>query len=311
MLNKTPSAIFTGDIHLRENTPKCRTDNYFEAQAKKIQWLKELQERYNGIPVIDSGDSIHREEDASRRRPPSPWLLTFCIKNLPDMITVPGNHDTPSRNIKLLEKAAITTLEAAKKMVLLTDPDDPYIYDDGKIIMIYGFPWGVKPKPVKPERGIRKIAVCHYLVYEEKNAWEDLESEKGSSFLNKMKGYDIVLTGHNHLPFTAKSGRRLLVNPGSMMRSHADQIDHKPRVYLWYAEDNSIEPVYFPIDEGVIDRSHIDKVKEKDSRLEAVIQRLNDDYEVEVSFERNLEAHFKSNRTKSAVEEMIWEGHNG
>ncbi len=34
-----PTAILISDIHLRLDTPKCRTDNYFKAQTKKITIL--------------------------------------------------------------------------------------------------------------------------------------------------------------------------------------------------------------------------------------------------------------------------------
>lgn len=308
-----PSAIITADWHIRENAPVSRTDDYFEAQAKKIKFVKDLQGRHGGIPVLDAGDLLNREEDSSRRRPPPPWLLTFCIEHLPWIITVPGNHDMPSRSLDLLYKAGIVTLEAAGKIDILKDPDEPYGYsdDENTNIDVYGFPWGVEPTPRKSGKSNGKtVALVHYLVYKEKSLWPGMVADKAISFLKKMKGYDLIVTGHNHQPFVVEHEGRLLVNPGSLMRMHADQIDHKPRVYLWYAKDNTVEPVYLPIEQEVISREHIERVEERDNRLEAFVTRLKDDYEIGISFKNNLEGFFSKNNTRRSVEDMVWEAHN-
>jgi hypothetical protein len=124
--------------------------------------------------------------------------------------------------------------------------------------------------------------------------------------MKKLSGYDLIVTGDNHLPFVVKEGNQLLVNPGSMMRMTASQIDHKPRVYLWFADDNTVKPVYLPIKQGVISREHIDRQKDKDKKIEAFVEHLKDNYEVGLSFEKNLEKYFRQNRTRKPVEQLVW-----
>ena len=83
-----PTAILTGDIHLRDDQPVCRTDEYFAAQHRKIKWLRELQEKHD-CPVFDAGDLFSRSK-------PSHFLLQWAIQELPERFhTIPGNHDLP------------------------------------------------------------------------------------------------------------------------------------------------------------------------------------------------------------------------
>ena len=52
-------AILTGDWHLREDTPICRTDDFQTAQWEKVRIISDLQKKYN-CPVIHSGDLFHQ-----------------------------------------------------------------------------------------------------------------------------------------------------------------------------------------------------------------------------------------------------------
>jgi len=97
-----------------------------------------------------------------------------------------------------------------------------------------------------------------------------------------------------------------LVNPGSLMRSSADQIDHKPRVYLWWAENNQVEPVYLPVEQDVIDRTHIESQEVKDRRMESYISRMSEDVEIGLSFEENLKSYFAIKRIRKPVQDKAW-----
>ena len=122
--------------------------------------------------------------------------------------------------------------------------------------------------------------------------------------VKKFPQYDLILTGDNHKPFVVEHEGRILVNPGSMMRTTADQIDHKPRVYLWDGE--RVEPVYLPIAKDVISREHIDIGKDRDHRIGAYVDRLNTRYEIGLDFKKNMVDHFKANRTRKEIKERVW-----
>ncbi len=303
---KQPDVILTADIHLRDTIPICRTDDFFLAQSNKIKFIKNLQEKYNNIPILDAGDLLDKWKS-------SPYLEAWAIRNLPYIITVPGNHELPSHNINYLDKSSLSVLEAAGKIKILKDDKEILSnYDKyGDQFSITGFPWNIPIKKYDGDFKGRRVAIAHILTYESESIWPGLVAIKGIDLLKKMSGYDLIITGHNHIPFITKYKGRLLVNPGSMTRAHADQINHKPRVYLWYSENNSIEEVYLPIEDNVISREHIERKEKRNERVDSFVNRLKDEYEIGISFEKNLEAYFSTNRVRYQVKDLIQESING
>ena len=81
---------------------------------------------------------------------------------------------------------------------------------------------------------------------------------------------------------------------------------HKPRVYLWFAEENRVQPIYLPIQEDVISREHIEVKEKRDARIDAFISKLDGDWEAEMSFEDNLEAFFQANKIRQSVKDIIY-----
>ena len=103
---KKADGILCGDLHLTEDTPICRTDNFQEAQWRKLTFIKQLQEEHD-CPVLCAGDLLDFWK-------PSPFLLSKIIEHLPKQFyTVLGNHDLPQHSLELLEKSGIYTLQMA------------------------------------------------------------------------------------------------------------------------------------------------------------------------------------------------------
>ena len=275
---RKPDVILTGDWHLREDLPICRTDDYWEAQWKKVSFIKDLQKEY-GCLVIHSGDLFNHWK-------PSPYLLSKTIEHLPDQFcTIYGNHDLPQHNVDMAYKNGISTLEFA-----------------GKLTVLSSCHWGHTPVALSDPSG--SMLVWHVMVYQGKKPWPGCVDPSARSLLRKYP-WKLVLTGHNHKPFVEEYEGRLLVNPGSITRMDADQIDHKPRVYLWYADDNTVQPVYLPIESGVITREHITRTEERNDRIDAFISKLDTEWEASISFEENLERFAKSNNVRQSVMDII------
>ena len=284
------SAILTGDWHLREDTPLCRTDNYWQEQWRKVAFVSDLQTKHQ-CPVIHSGDLFNHWK-------PSPYLLTKTIEYLPnDFWTVFGNHDLPQNNIEMREKSGIEVLDRTRVLDVLS-----------------GCHWNqIMPKKPVYLTGLnmfeKRMLVWHTMVWQGDQPWPGCTDPEAGKLLRDTKGPDIIVTGHNHKPFVAERDGRRLVNPGSLMRMSADQIEHRPRVYLWFEEDNSVELVYIPIDvDGVsaVSRVHLEQVQEKDSRIEAFIEKLDMDWSSEVSFRKNLDQFFTNNDIPGKVQDLVW-----
>ena len=284
---KKADAVLTGDWHLQDTCPIARTDDFWEAQWKKVSFIANLQKHHN-CPVMHSGDLFEYWK-------PSPMLLSKTMEHLPKMFhTIYGNHDLPQHNLELAYKCGIRVLERAGKLNVLTrvhwgqTPDIEY------------------PIPMKH----KDVLIWHIMTYQGKKPWHNCTDPKAAKLLRKYPEYDLILTGHNHKPFVEEFEGRLLVNPGSIFRLAADQQDHKPRVYLWYADTNTVEPVYLPIEDNVISREHLEIKEERDNRIDAFISTLNEDWKAEMSFEDNIEKFKQKNNVKKPVMDIIYEAIN-
>ncbi len=279
-----PTAILTSDWHLRETQPRCRTDNFWRAQWKKVKQISDLQEYYN-IPVVHAGDLFHHWK-------PSPYLLTETIKNIPyDFYTVYGQHDLPNNRMEFYEKSGITTLSEAGIIYAMKEGS----WEETPLEPNGNFAGNVSPHMI----------VLHQFVWDGKNIpWPGCQESTAKGMLEIYKDYSLVLTGDHHKPFEYKTSKQLLVNPGPLTRQSADET-FRPRVYLWYEEANVVEPYYLPIDKDAVTREYIDKEEERDHRMEAFISRLNDDWETTVSFEENLKRFMSQNKLRKSVVEIV------
>lgn len=280
---KNITAILTGDWHLREDAPVCRIDDFWESQWEKVDFISNLQKQY-GCPVWHSGDLFNKWN-------PSLYLVAETIKHLPNkFFTIYGNHDLPQHNLELVHKCGINLLREANKLTVMN-----------------GEHWGSKTPSVFNMIAEKKILLWHVMTYVGREPWPGCPDPKAITLLKKHKDFDLILTGHNHKAFVVEDNGRLLVNPGSIMRQDADQIDFKPRVYLWDAKLNEVEIVFLPIKDDAVSREHLDKKQNRDGRIEAFISRLNTDWEGGLSFEENLEMLMTKNKTKDAIKKIVYQ----
>src|SRR6056297_1107627 len=294
---KKADAILTADIHLSDATPVSRTDDYQEAQRKKLAFLCELQAKHD-CPVLDAGDIFNHWKA-------SPWLLSQAYQWLPDnMITIPGNHDLPEHSMKQYSKSSLFFLDTIERITALNG------FTPVGELFIVGLPYNHYKKDMDLDTSYpagRYILIIHEMVWPRNNPpWPGAEGYSAQQVLKDNPEFNLILCGHNHTAFTEEYQGRLLVNPGSMMRISADKANYKPRCYLYYADTNTVEPMYYPIESDVHDTSHLDQVKDRDKRLSAYIERMNMEWEAGLNFQGNLEAFFQKNKTPAKVKELIW-----
>ncbi len=296
---RRPDFLFLSDLHLREDTPECRTDEFPFALEPKLQFVKRLQVEHN-CKVLIPGDIFHHWK-------PSPFLISWAIENLPnDIIAIPGQHDLPQHNLEMIHKSGIYVLEKAGKLYILPYNDYVEIYENGHTIQIYGFPFGTILVGVPKEDGIIKVAMLHTLTWAQKIPYPDCKLDSAGQLLRRLKNWDLILVGDNHKQFTTKIGNRTLISPGSLSRQAADQIDFQPCCYAYYADTNEIEAIKLPIVEGVVSREHLERKEQRDGRIDAFVKRLDTDWEGGVSFEENLERMLAENEIKESVKSIIY-----
>jgi len=281
---KHADVILTGDWHLREDVPICRIDDFESAQWEKVKWISELQKKF-GCPILHSGDLFNHWK-------PSPALLAKAIEFLPDdFFTNYGNHDLPQHNLDLAYKCGIYVLEKAKKITVIEDG-----HWNQNLPELAGFNVYLDCR----------VLVWHIMTYEGKPPWPGCTDEPFNAILDKYADqFDLIVTGHNHKMFYGEKNGSWLVNPGSLTRQKADQVDHIPTVFLWTAKDNMVYPIEIPHARNVISREHIEKIEERDSRIQAFVERLSTEFGIGLSFEENLERFEKENQIRPAVIEIV------
>lgn len=281
---RAASAIITGDWHLREDAPICRTDNFQEAQWEKVEVVAKLQRKHQ-CPVLHAGDLFNHWK-------PSPALLSSALNTLPDAFkTIYGNHDLAQHLLDLAWKSGTHTLVAAHRISLLDEAHWGQVPEKGSLLF---------PGPTD-----RLVTVWHTMTWKGKEPWPGCTDPQAKTLLKKYPQFDLIVTGHNHKTFVEELDGRLLVNPGSLTRQTADQDDHQPCVFLWYAESNTVEQVFLPYEKGVISREHIELTEKRDARITAFVERLNTEWQKGVSFEENLERFQQVNQIPDSIMQII------
>lgn len=298
-------AILAADIHIRKDKPISRVDNFHNAMWDKWEEIIQLSIDNNNCPILIAGDLGHRPEWPD-------WLLKEFIEISREVweniYVIPGQHDLPNHKIDLIERSALGVLGAADIVRVIGDNGITRIINGKKQIEIYPFPWGYPICSKKINKRRYNIAISHQLVM--KDNVPDFKINKFSpakQLLKDFPEYDLILTGDNHIPFVVEYEGRLLVNPGSMMRSTAAQIDHRPRVYLWYAEENKVKLHYLYIEEDVLTREHIEEQKKREDRMKPFLDSIKKGCEIKLSFETNMENYLAENKQSENIIDKIWE----
>lgn len=294
-MNK-PTAILTGDSHLRDTRPVSRCDDYWKAQWHKVEFLGELQSEYN-CPILDAGDILDKWNC-------SPYLLNTCLAKLPPITTIPGNHDLPHHNLDELNKSGLSVLQYYKTRVL----QDRWVELEG--FHAYGQSYHHQSSNIDMcdiHRDWPTVLLTHEMVWHKDPPYPGLDSKTNAlTILKKYPDFNLIVSGHNHQAFVVEHEGRLLVNPGSMMRMSADQKDFKPRCYLWYEQTNTVEPVYYPIEEDVFDLQHLELKKAQNEKIENFTNKLTiKDEDIDLDYKQNVLNYLETNRVRNQTKEII------
>jgi predicted phosphodiesterase len=303
--SRPADAVLTADLHLTSKTPVSRTDNYIQAQERKLLFLQELSQQNNDCPILCAGDVFDHWKA-------SPWLCSWAHHYLPNtFITIPGNHDLPMHSLAEYEKSALSLLETVGGQISVLRNDSVF---SSKGIEVIGVPFGelegfTPARAITPQRVTARILLIHELIWPgNRPGWAN-NSYTADEILDRFGDYfDLIVSGDNHQSFVIEGeGGSLLVNPGSMMRSTISQSDFQPHCYLYYASENKVIRADFPIEQNVHKSDLLDGRKDREERITAYIEKLSDNWDKGLSFKDNLEAFFQENKTPRKVREIIWQ----
>lgn len=281
--------IITSDWHLRETPPVSRVDDFEKTMWQKVDFISELQKKYD-CPVIHAGDLFDRWK-------PSPYLLAKTIQHLPnDFHTIYGNHDLPQHNLELKDKCGIFVLEMARKLKIINGRHWNMDFNDNQYF----------------EYKNRKIHVAHVMTYQGAKPYPNCTDFPASKILRKYKGFDLIITGHNHQQIVEEYNGSVLLNPGAILRLNSNEQEFTPCVWLWNAEENKLKKVPIPVDKSAVQvpKNRVQR-EERNERIDAFISKLNNDWGNEMDFEINVRNAIAVNDVSKEVQSIIYQSIGG
>jgi len=288
---------FTADEHFRSTVPTSRKDDYLDNQHSLIMWLDELSKEYT---LITSGDTVHHARERSKPID----FVNYLMKNLPHRYGVLGNHDLLYHSMDTLDSTTMGALIQAGKFTVMDASKEIVKLDN---VQFHGFSYGqeIKPPTHKGYSNVSNIAVYHGYVTEKPN--EFIEGKVAIDLLKSFPQYDIILTGDNHQGFFVEYEGRVLINPGSLKRDNADQINHQPYVYTYDSVTKKVDRIPVDISKDVITKDHIEKEQERNERLETLSDKFLEVRGVTLDFQQNLVNFFEMNNTDFEIRSRVLE----
>ncbi len=308
--------ILTADWHLRDDTPRCRTDDFQKAQWGKVEETCQLSHVLDS-PILIAGDifDIGRSSQETEAK-----LLCHLGKNM-TVVATAGNHDLPYHSMKQITDSSINVMFSSGGISPAIFGGESYVElfdsNNNRKIHVYGFPWGMPLEfdATKLDKNAFNVALVHAYVYNKKSFnSEKLTMWKSDAFLDKFKGFDLVVSGDNHHPFVVNPGDgRLLVNPGSLARQAADEL-HQPRIYIYDTKTYELEEHKFYIDPGAVTDIHLVTEHQREGRLTNLIEifqkgAINTNSGEALDVFKDMENFIieKRDEIDTETEELIWE----
>lgn len=295
--------ILCSDLHLRDDTPICRTDDYWTIQKQKLKFIF-MQAQKHRCPLVIAGDVGHRPQWSNRLM--NVFIHTANICQI-QIYCVFGQHDMIGNNIERLADTSLSVLINAN--VIRADSGSFHLQYNTYVKLA---PYGQEIEKPSGYPQTKNILVTHKMVIKEP-LWPGQEAMTAKGMLKKYPEYDLIVTGDNHQSFTQKYKNRILVNPGSMMRMTTAQEDHEPKIYAYFADENTVEEIPIPIEQGVITRKHLRQKEEKQERMnllthekmQAYVDGVKEDRETGVSFKDNMQTTLKKEKIKKRTKHYI------
>jgi len=75
---------------------------------------------------------------------------------------------------------------------------------------------------------------------------------------------------------------------------------------LYDVESHKLKRHYLNIQKDVINRDHLQIKKNKDKRIKAFIEKLSDEWDLDLSFEDNLEIVFNEEKISKRIKNIIY-----
>lgn len=288
--------LVLSDIHIMLTNPLAWQTSYSDALVETFRWIKRQALKHKVDMILCAGDVF----DKSILRKPSEIVasIMFAIDYLPKMSGVIGNHDLVGNTMDNLSRSMIGPVISSGVYTMLSKPT---VVGD---VSIYGFNYGEEfTGPNKDDDSKYKIAVWHQLV--SKTDGEFPGAISAGSVVREYNGkYNLIITGDNHQRFEVAGKDTWLMNPGSLMRINAAQLDYKPCIQIIDTDENCATAVPIPFKVEDVSRDHLNIDMEQEERFALLAEKIQENGQVSIDFIENMRNYIRElpQLDKSVVE---------
>jgi len=257
-----------GDLHLSRRAPEKRTDpSYFMTLLDKLDQALSICDQHHCDCVLQAGDFFNSPAVGN-------YVVSVVIKKLNSyrskfpIYVVAGQHDMVGHSRSTLPNSPLAVLEAANVVRVLGA--EPYLLEEADVYL-YGASFGESiPKPADE---YYNVLVTHRMIGN-RPLYPGQELEGPRQFLRKHAGYNLVVCGDYHYRFIDSFDKRVIINPGVLVRKTVSKFDleHRPAVVIFDTdtrEYNVIELKVKPVEE-VFNFTRTEKKKDNAALLQFI-----------------------------------------
>lgn len=277
--------IITADWHLRKDVPVARTETEAEWLALQIETMGKVREcgEREKLPIYHLGDIYHRSQ---------PYygivsMINDVLNGYPYAIyKIAGNHDLPYNTFANVRNSAwysTVGLDLAQSV-------------EG------AFHFG-EPSP----QIACGVVFTHQLTFpNEKEKPPMAEGKTAGELLSEFPNASWIFTGDYHKAFHYKEKGRHVINSGCLLRQSATEEGYNTGFYIVDTDEDRVE-FHSVGDTKPMQTQHLEREKERNTRIDAFIESVKDSGKVSLSYSENLVKKLNDKSISLKVKEIVTE----
>lgn len=239
--------ITANDIHISDNGPRSRIDNFKETVLDKIEQMCMACNKLNADAAIIAGDLFNLKNPTRNSHNLNQELIRAFGQFECPIYMIEGNHDLTANRLESLEDQPLGVLFADKTLIQLREE---IIEKNGVKISLVGVPYieGLDLNTLQiPDKGDCVSQICAMHLY--------AGLKGGMLYKERLYGYDelgvfspdIFVLGHYHIDQGIyQENGKYFINIGSMTRGtlSEEDIDHNPQIGFIKINVENNKPIY-------------------------------------------------------------------
>lgn len=289
MRDKHMKLLWRTDVHLADQGPVSRLDNWSESVFDKLKQVGELAGLHKVKAVIDGGDYFH-VKSPSRNSHSLIQQTAQLHKDYPcPVLCNVGNHDVKFGDLKYLEESPLGVLFATGCFEKNFDSHDHTFIEDGLKIRVVGVPYHgttydrdyIRTLCTKKDEDYLFVHM-HLLASPEGGTLFEGEDILSYSEISQLDA-DVFAFGHWHRDQgVAQIGNKTIINVGSLTRGSlsSDDLKRTPQTALLDFTHQGVKVTTLPLNvkpaKDVFDLVGRNRVEEASMRQIAFIEHMKD-----------------------------------